>query len=245
MKRRLLKLAVFLLLGAVVNVAVAWGLAYSILYDSLMDGPTRRIGVFFSTANGPCWAFLCVKRFGSVGISAKNVNDKDVPTADWSYRPDLVPHWSRMRNRPRFTGESYQHRLMEDARGWPFLTLSCAYTSVVVVPGFKVVDGIEVKSHPDPSRATVRSIALPLEPIWPGFAINTIFYATILWPVILGPFALRRFIRRKRGLCVACGYDLRHAEHDACPECGAAILSPLRERARSPQATRRGEVRVR
>ncbi len=63
---------------------------------------------------------------------------------------------------------------------------------------------------------------LPLRPIWPGFGINTLFYAAILWPVILGPFALRRHFRRKRGLCVSCGYDLRHADHEACPECGAA-----------------------
>ena len=64
--------------------------------------------------------------------------------------------------------------------------------------------------------------ALPLRPIWPGFAINTIFYGAILWPLIGGPFVLRRHIRRKRGLCLTCGYDLRHAEHDVCPECGAA-----------------------
>ncbi len=56
--------------------------------------------------------------------------------------------------------------------------------------------------------------------LWPGFAINTIFYAATLWLLIPGPFALRRLIRRKRGLCVACGYDIRHAEHDVCPECG-------------------------
>ncbi len=59
-------------------------------------------------------------------------------------------------------------------------------------------------------------------PVWPGFAVNTFFYAAILWLLIPGPFALRRLIRRRRGLCPACGYDLRHAEHEACPECGFA-----------------------
>ncbi len=63
---------------------------------------------------------------------------------------------------------------------------------------------------------------LPLRPIWPGFTINTIFYAAILWMLWSSPFVVWRLIRRKRGLCVACGYDLRHADHDACPECGAA-----------------------
>ena len=68
--------------------------------------------------------------------------------------------------------------------------------------------------------------ALPLRPIWPGFAINTIFYAAIfviLWLLALGPFTARRFIRRKRGHCIKCGYDLRHAEHEVCPECGVEV----------------------
>jgi hypothetical protein len=35
----------------------------------------------------------------------------------------------------------------------------------------------------------------------------------------------RRARRRlKRGLCPACGYDLRGAAHERCPECGAAVV---------------------
>ncbi len=61
-----------------------------------------------------------------------------------------------------------------------------------------------------------------LTPIWSGFAINTVFYAAILWMLWLSPFVVRRFIRRRRGRCIKCGYDLRGAEHEACPECGIA-----------------------
>ena len=63
-------------------------------------------------------------------------------------------------------------------------------------------------------------IALPLRPIWLGFAINTIFYAAILWLLTFGPFAVRRLVRHKRGRCIKSGYDLRHAKHEVCPECG-------------------------
>jgi hypothetical protein len=66
---------------------------------------------------------------------------------------------------------------------------------------------------------------LPLRLIWPGFAVNTIFYAAILWLLIPGPFALRRLIRRRRGLCPKCGYPM--GESDACTECG----KPLPKRA--------------
>ena len=56
--------------------------------------------------------------------------------------------------------------------------------------------------------------------VWFGFVVNTLFYAAIMWLLILGAFALRRLIRRKRGLCVACGYDLRGDLAQGCPECG-------------------------
>ena len=62
--------------------------------------------------------------------------------------------------------------------------------------------------------------ALPLAPIWPGFAINTVFYAAILWLLTLSPFTARRMIRRKRGHCLKCGYDLRGDYSAGCPECG-------------------------
>ena len=53
---------------------------------------------------------------------------------------------------------------------------------------------------PDQSGAewVIANDALPRRLIWPGFAINTVFYAALLWPLICGPFALRRHIRCKR-----------------------------------------------
>jgi hypothetical protein len=74
--------------------------------------------------------------------------------------------------------------------------------------------------------------------IWPGFAINTAFYALVLWMLFAGPRALNRKRRRMRGLCVKCAYDLRgHRDREhphprplsqgkrevLCPECGTAI----------------------
>ncbi len=63
--------------------------------------------------------------------------------------------------------------------------------------------------------------ALPLRPIWRGFAINTIFYAVILSALWCAAVKLRHLIRHKRGFCTICGYNLRHADHAVCPECGA------------------------
>jgi hypothetical protein len=62
--------------------------------------------------------------------------------------------------------------------------------------------------------------------IWPGFAINTVFYAATLWLLFAAPFALRKWRRIKHGLCPKCGYDLRGgvAGSAVCPECGAAVF---------------------
>ena len=72
-----------------------------------------------------------------------------------------------------------------------------------------------------PSDTSPTLPAILLRPIWPGFAINTLFYATILWLLIPGPFALRGFIRRKRGQCPACGYPA--GESAVCSECGKEL----------------------
>jgi len=49
--------------------------------------------------------------------------------------------------------------------------------------------------------------------------------AFVLFALIIGPFVIRfrrRYLRRKKGLCSACGCDLRVSK-DKCPECGAGI----------------------
>jgi hypothetical protein len=62
--------------------------------------------------------------------------------------------------------------------------------------------------------------ALPLVPIWPGFAINTLCYAGILWLLFAAPFALRKRRRIKRGLCPTCAYPV--GTNERCTECGTS-----------------------
>ena len=52
-------------------------------------------------------------------------------------------------------------------------------------------------------------------PLWFVLGVFAVLPATRAWLVI------RRIRRRRRGLCLACGFDLR-ATPDRCPECGIA-----------------------
>ncbi len=147
MRRRLLIVVIFLLAGAVVNVAVAWG---------------------FDT-----WNRVRVEKI--LQISAQ-------PRGHGVYVPD--------EDRTPIDLDSY-------AVGWPTDALGRTFTWDA--PQLRWV----------------------LRPIWPGLIVNTLFYATVLWLLICGPFVLRRFIRVRRGLCPACAYP--RGESDVCSECGLAL----------------------
>lgn len=67
---------------------------------------------------------------------------------------------------------------------------------------------------------------LPVFPLWSGLLLDTIFYAAAWWVVIFAPMSLyragRRQVRVSRGMCGSCGYDLRGSTGGVCPECGNA-----------------------
>ena len=97
-----------------------------------------------------------------------------------------------------------------------------------------VQGGIEMPLRAFVGRVGRHARVLPLDPTWPGFAINTIFYATLLWLLIYGLYglsALRRFLRVRRGLCPKCAYPM--GESSVCSECG----KPLPRRRRMPILT--------
>jgi hypothetical protein len=75
---------------------------------------------------------------------------------------------------------------------------------------------------PGPAGLTIKGpILLPFLPVWQGLLLDWALAAMIWLGAILGWRALHRGLRRRRGLCVACGYDLSATATGApCPECG-------------------------
>ncbi len=209
MNRRLLTIVVFLLLGAVVNVAVAWGCAlgskrYLTTMHSHPAWRTKRV------VEHEGWMLYTQARIGTVRAMAQRPYTDSAATR---VPAGSFPRWCSIRELPALRPASWVTEGVWEgqsdwAYGWPYVSM------------WHQFEGHD-RLWPGSSSAYLGGNHLPIKIVWFGSAIDTLFYAALLWPLISGPFALRRFLRRKRGLCVSCGYDLRHVDHAACPECGA------------------------
>ena len=194
MKRRLLIIAVFLLLGAVVNVAVAWGFG---------EWPGRAVGG---------------------AVPSRLPSDAGWPRAvppDWPQPTSWTTAWG--------VGGTLATFFVSDQRGfysqligqwgWPLRCLESEVHSSRQQIGGPTTPGALRRLKP---IAPANGFLL-MRPIWPGFALNTLLYAAILWLLIASPFVLRRFLRVRGGLCPKCAYPM--GESAVCTECGRALPS--------------------
>src|SRR5687767_7531158 len=156
MKRRLLKIFLLVLAGAIVNVAVAWALSACAAYKWTECG------------------LSCIARNGFAGWMTE-------------WRAGLPLH------------------SVVGARSWKY-------------PGPETRDGVWLVRYPVFDGKKTNALWLPYRPIWSGFAINTIFYAAILWMLFAAPFRVRRWRRIRRGLCPVCAYPI--GQSPTCTECG-------------------------
>ncbi len=67
---------------------------------------------------------------------------------------------------------------------------------------------------------------IPVWPIWWGLLANAALYGSVAAACLMAPRWVRRSMRRRRGQCVRCGYDL--AGLRVCPECGPVVSAGSR-----------------
>ena len=104
------------------------------------------------------------------------------------------------------------------AVGWPFRSLKCEYVQPLDSKEFAISGGIALNSE----RLGVQR-ALPYEPILAGLLANVAAMMVVSIACECAARGLRTVYRRRRGCCVACGYELRgrpETEQHGCPECG-------------------------
>lgn len=213
MKRALFKLTLFLLLGSIVNVAVAWG---SAMWSPLGLPITRADWTVDFLGFGYARHAEKIQMIESSAIGASD-------PISANYGPNQIP--------------SFEITLIRRATaGWPLYCMKCDVNpDPFVIVGAIIPIEVENKSTLSEINIWKYGISIPqslqwfrwstkreipLRPIWPGFVINTVCYTVFLLLLTLGPLSFRNIIRRKRGLCIKCAYDLRGTEHNVCPECG-------------------------
>lgn len=201
-RSKLVRIGVFLLPGAIINVAVAWGCALfahrlseqPAFYEASgeLDLPYRnstlRIDHGAAMQRYAIWI-----QWDSGGGSYPQLN---VESALPAWAKGIHPIWDMSADDS-----------VEQATGWPLLSLHGGVMEgkgrgAIVAP-FQLEPGWPV--------------LLPCKPMWPGFAIDTLFYAATSRLLFAAPFAWRRR-RTKRGLCAACAYPI--GASDVCTECG-------------------------
>jgi hypothetical protein len=222
-RRPLILIALLLLAGAVVNIAVAWVLVAGGQRMNMRSasGP----GPDFHTAPKAMGAeFIFVgKRFYSARRHCLP------PLPGGVYQFEEVDSYDR-RVHASHPPPYEQECSGVVATGWPLLALRFSYTYTVDRLPMNGRQGGAAAPASWVSRGYFATTAgrLPTDPLVPGFAINTLFYPAIL-ALPLSFFPIRRRLRARRGRCPKCGYDLaglagaeRGGEGAApCPECGA------------------------
>ncbi len=217
MKRWGLRICVFLLLGAIVNVVVAWvgfwatdgqGFQRMVFFDRWVETTGRARSLWARHASDG-WPEAADRFRSWHGWFASGWSMGLLVGGSYVIRRDATD----VELRETFRG-SGSFEVEQFDCGFPFGSMRLErWSGSPHARWFKATtgdDGLSLGGQALPRRV------LPVR-----FAINTLFYAGVLWLLFAAPFALRRRRRIKRGLCPACGYQIGTSE--VCTECGKPV----------------------
>lgn len=213
-RRIVVRAIVFLVLGTVVNVAVAWAFAAA---ESL---PATNIGASGYVGHQERWSYSILEGWGIEYIDLYRQYDSATHLMVDADVVNGLPYW--VSTHPPTSREDEIDMLWAVAAGWPVRCVWGEYrfdgTAHLRMRGGVALAGTLHHAGVGVPRA------LPTKPIWSGIAINTIFYTAILWGgwlVFPAVFLYRRRWRIKHGLCLACAYPIGTSE--VCTECGKPV----------------------
>lgn len=199
MRKGVVHFVIFALLGAIINVAIAW---YWILFVSIDFNNIQISDGDETQDNLPQYVFVRSDLFDFHQSAVMNkgyvqyyIFGTEIDSKGVDSSVPLYMHWET---------------------GWPVHSFDGSY--------FMTADGLEQSYAfhvPESLMNKVMNFYLPYRPILPGFLFNTALYGGIPWLLICGPFVLRRRLRHNRNQCTACGYPIGDSE--VCTECGFAL----------------------
>lgn len=261
MRRRCLIIAVFLLLGAILNVLVAGYAGWRFESDKktlrLVETdaiPRRRLAALDAAPNDTpvVWtaraaAADCISADWSE-VRSHVAKDADGYTVQWTSRE---PKYRFLKGVASLLPGGGSESVYILRSGWPMrslavreyrrqhdgATLGWDRLGGLDLTGGSMMFSVNGIFQSEPSQEiTFIDVGIELRPRkqwsvpvrleWMGFLINTLLYAVILWIVIVGPRALRRHVRRRRGRCPKCAYPAGASA--VCTECGSKLTRDRR-----------------
>ncbi len=233
-KHWLTLIATFLVLGTLVNIAVAWQMYRShtgttTLLDSKDSAPSTQ-PICWPSIVPTDWPPPQTRTHISGGGFRGEIITHAEPLEPPSPQPMIstpFPPWPKTRL-------SHTHSAFQ--WGWPMRSVvSADATTRSLSASFGPINPQElwrysnsndqfVWFHTGIKPPAILSISpserLPIRPLPLGFTLNTIFYAILLYLPLFTFTTLKRHRRKFRGLCTTCGYNLTGLT--TCPECGQA-----------------------
>jgi hypothetical protein len=239
--RIILLLLAYAVGGAVINVAVAWGCAIRSVLGIVELGavPSHDVTEIVKDYAPPYWTPLNQASRGmwyldqNIASTPRTMKLRTlfVPNGEGRSFGVLEQHVSGIREYQNTSGSSIlgDNRMEEVVRvraGWPIASFETGGATSYTVPPALAPTSAWVLP---PTNSGGYERWVPYKLLWPGFAINTMFYAAILWLLFAAPGIVRRRFRARRGQCPACAYPV--GASDVCTECGR----PVAANSKSPQ----------
>lgn len=200
-----------IVLGAATTLAIAWQVAREAPAFDVNQVPVR-----WSHPQGAAWLYRRDESFGALRLrgqfaSASAAGDRIVVS---TVPP---PKWSAMSVASPTSGKSTLN--WEEAFGWPLPAMMTSIHDNGMAIRYE--NAIDIGPHP---RDWGMRLYLPAKVIWFGATVNTLMSALLWWLLlmVLMRLVLRvpRWLRKRKGRCPQCGYDLRGKLDDGCSECG-------------------------
>ncbi len=210
MRRAWKRVGIYLLIGLIVNVAIAWmiptvlrGNWFNAKYD--IEGQSWPVSVPADWPPAEYWSSMSAVGYDGVTAMA-NLDDL-----------------ARTR---RLDPSVVLYVATRHAYGLPFHAMTARQLQTQQGRSIREVDegpfyrgfAVGLLHYPAPYRR------IALFPLWPGCIANTLIYGLLAWLVVSAARRWRMARRRKSRLCPTCGYD--YANLDVCPECGWSSQQP-------------------
>lgn len=225
-------IAIFLILGAIVNVLVAWGCAVFVDAVRTHGEVTRGQYTYEVKAHHAHYHLWYVLTWSKPGAAYyyydESIDDEHYQAAidaDNAAIRSAWPYWARPLELYVESGTELWSRRV-DARGWPTVSL---WSDDEADRWFddqmwrlKSSGSLDIGLEPWPRHVDEgpRQRVLPLRPIWRGIIINTLFYSLVLCLLFVTVMQSRLAVRRLRHRCPKCAYLLKGQTVPGCPECG-------------------------